>query len=697
MLRISGARCKLFEIILVVALLASGTGFSWAYTIPDSRVIPWDAGVRGDIPYRTNIVNCVSSYGAHADGLDTRSSIQSCINATPTGGVAYLPAGTYTVYGGLNINKGITLRGDGMGETIIKSDSSSSGTCSSPFRLLSIRDSVGNGYSWTSTTYPLSSSGLIKGSNIITTKTPHNWSVGNYIMIDQTDDPTADPPIDVTPSCSWCSDPGRRGRPISQWGKITAIPSSTSAVIDPPLYFDYNPATAEGVRVTGYIEGVGVEDITLDHRICAGDNNKGAIYMEFAINSWLLRTEINGVGGRGLWMYRGLWNTIRSCKFHTIGNRDMALSDSESCGSSASSCRYYSNKEYGIFFGTGSTAVLTEDSMFYDNLILDVAWEGGNSGHVFAYNYAETGAAFSNNHRQARNSILGHGGHGQFILIEGNWLGGRYGNDYYFGSHSYTTLFRNKINQTVTTRFESTPNVEQSTIDFERKSWYANVVGNVLDYDGRNPTVYESTTQSDSQVPFNTYRLGHNYFYSDSSNSKYDSGVVTTILRHLNWDKVTNGVRNCTQDSVGGCQGGASDTVLPPSLYLASKPPWWGSQPWPPIGPDVQGYAVNIPAKDRFEGMPLPVSYTVTPSAGPNGSIKPDTPRIANVGTTVTFTVTPNYGFTAIVDGTCGGTLTGSTYITNPVSSNCTVTASFVPVSGGGQTRPSPPPSVDVQ
>ena len=47
---------------------------------------------------------------------------------------------------------------------------------------------------------------------------------------------------------------------------------------------------------------------------------------------------------------------------------------------------------------------------------------------------------------------------------------------------------------------------------------------------------------------------------------------------------------------------------------------------------------------------------------------------------TATFTVSANAGYTASVGGTCNGTLTGSTYTTQPVTANCTVVASFTPV-----------------
>ena len=66
-------------------------------------------------------------------------------------------------------------------------------------------------------------------------------------------------------------------------------------------------------------------------------------------------------------------------------------------------------------------------------------------------------------------------------------------------------------------------------------------------------------------------------------------------------------------------------------------------------------------------------SYTVTPSAT-NCSISPSTPQTVSYGSTASFTVTPNAGYTASVTG-CGGSLSGTTYTTTTISSNCSVTA----------------------
>ena len=70
-------------------------------------------------------------------------------------------------------------------------------------------------------------------------------------------------------------------------------------------------------------------------------------------------------------------------------------------------------------------------------------------------------------------------------------------------------------------------------------------------------------------------------------------------------------------------------------------------------------------------------TYVITPSAGANGSINPNTPQTVNCR--ISFTVTPNPGYyIASVTG-CGGTLSGSTYTTGLVTSNCAVYATFAP------------------
>jgi hypothetical protein len=72
-----------------------------------------------------------------------------------------------------------------------------------------------------------------------------------------------------------------------------------------------------------------------------------------------------------------------------------------------------------------------------------------------------------------------------------------------------------------------------------------------------------------------------------------------------------------------------------------------------------------------------PTTYTVTPSAGSNGSLSPATAQTVTSGATTIFTVTPASGYQIANVTGCGGTLTGTTYTTGAITGACTVSASF--------------------
>lgn len=95
-------------------------------------------------------------------------------------------------------------------------------------------------------------------------------------------------------------------------------------------------------------------------------------------------------------------------------------------------------------------------------------------------------------------------------------------------------------------------------------------------------------------------------------------------------------------------------------------------------------------------------TYTVTPSAGANGSISPSSPFSVNENSTTQLTVTPSGGYSASVGGTCGGSLNGTTYTTNAITADCTVSATFSAVNytvtpsagSNGSISPSTPQSI---
>lgn len=70
-------------------------------------------------------------------------------------------------------------------------------------------------------------------------------------------------------------------------------------------------------------------------------------------------------------------------------------------------------------------------------------------------------------------------------------------------------------------------------------------------------------------------------------------------------------------------------------------------------------------------------NFTVTATAGANGSISPASSSVIANGT-ATFDITPNTGYMIDSVSGCGGSLSNRTYTTGAITEDCTVTASFV-------------------
>ena len=128
------------------------------------------------------------------------------------------------------------------------------------------------------------------------------------------------------------------------------------------------------------------------------------------------------------------------------------------------------------------------------------------------------------------------------------------------------------------------------------------------------------------------------------------------------------------------CPGDCSEVVDSGTLVTLSAAADTGSTfaGWSGGGCSGTGTcAVTVTADTTVTATFTLNQYTVTPSAGANGSISPSTGVLVNHGATTSFTVTPGAGFTASVGGNCGGSLVGDTYTTDAIVANCTVVASF--------------------
>lgn len=72
--------------------------------------------------------------------------------------------------------------------------------------------------------------------------------------------------------------------------------------------------------------------------------------------------------------------------------------------------------------------------------------------------------------------------------------------------------------------------------------------------------------------------------------------------------------------------------------------------------------------------------HTVTPQAGAHGQIAPDTPQSVADGATTSFTLKPDAHYAIDAVGGCDGQLTDDVYTTGAITADCTVSATFAPI-----------------
>jgi len=166
-------------ITLAVGSLDAASNRAHAEIIPAARRITWDPGVRGDIPVRSTICANVrnSPYNATGNGTsDDTTALQNAISACASGQVVLVPAGTYRITAPIRVKSGVTLRGEGMGRSIIK------GASGYGSRWLIGYEDPNYDWSMSNSTSRTLTAGTSKGSTSLTTSAAHGWAAGDYIL-----------------------------------------------------------------------------------------------------------------------------------------------------------------------------------------------------------------------------------------------------------------------------------------------------------------------------------------------------------------------------------------------------------------------------------------------------------------------------------------------------------------------------------
>src|SRR6267378_4423788 len=123
--------------------------------------------------------------------------------------------------------------------------------------------------------------------------------------------------------------------------------------------------------------------------------------------------------------------------------------------------------------------------------------------------------------------------------------------------------------------------------------WYS-FIGNVLGTANQSP--YPSTSYTyDAPFPWTDnpigmWRLGYD---PENWNAPPDPRVTGTVIREGNFDYATNQVH-----------WSAVAQQLPSSLYLTTKPAWFGPNRWPWRDPTGTTKVHTLPARARFDAMP---------------------------------------------------------------------------------------------
>jgi hypothetical protein len=234
-----------------------------------------------------------------------------------------------------------------------------------------------------------------------------------------------------------------------------------------------------------------------------------------------------------------------------------------------------------------------ENNIFSD-LYISIMVDAGDNQCVFAYNYSRENQGVDPTYQLA-DVYSGHGAHPIMNLYEGN-LCERLQCDFFWGSSSHTTVFRNYFTG-------SGNKVTYNRICVSIDSWnqYYNLVGNVLGSDNITRWIYDANETNDISNGVNLiYRIG----YPGSGNNRYilanyapgtndlDLRVKANLIRHGNYDYANHAV--VWEQKI-------LDHNLPNSLYLTNKPTWWGTNRWPAFGPDLDPMATKIPAQSRYE------------------------------------------------------------------------------------------------
>ena len=540
---------------------------SHAEIIPAERRTTWNPGMPGGVPARTTVCATVNASTYGNGSQNATAGIQSAINACPVGQVVQLSAGTFRISSGpIRLNKGVVLRGAGPTQTLLQGATTDQAV-------------IVIGQQWPSSGSSTNlTANAVKGANSVTVASVSGLTVGEIVLVDQLTDTSITQWSDTSPlgdpSRGWFS---RTNRPVAQAMEIASI-SGNTVTFTTPFHIGFD--TAHTAQLMQYgpaaVKYAGLEDLHVYGG--QGGDGGGNVRMELAAYSWVKKVESEYSKGGSIVLTTTFRCIVRDSYLHETPNPNPG------------------GEGYGFSINSASSDNLIENNIVWNfNKVIVMRASGG--GNVIAYNYMEDGYGAGYKSIVEIGLNASHMTTPHYELFEGNQAFNIDG-DARWGNSVYITYFRNHV----TTVRRSLAGLgltdvgNRHAIGAQAGHWWYNFVGNVLGYSGMTPApggssfVYESQSWSD---PVPMWKLG----YGDSvGHPGYDPQVAATVLREGNFDYFTNTVRWDT-----------TAQTIPASLYLTSKPAFFGSLPWPWVDPTGATKLYTLPARARFDsGVPIP-------------------------------------------------------------------------------------------
>lgn len=576
---------------LIIGLISFFPTFAhsqlWSGTMATARATNW--GIAGaTITDRTT--QCGSTIAAYTG---TAATINTAIQNCTAGQYVQLGAGTFNLSSGINFDNksNVTLRGVSpadSGGTIL--NFSGDVSCGGFFTLVCMTNGETN---WVGgpANGPINwTAGYAVGTTAITlASTPTGLSAGELILLDQTIDSSDQwPDVTICTASTTCSqegggDGGRSGRAQIVHATVASVVGTTVNLSEPIDYPNWvSGKSPQAWYASTILTGAGLENVQIR---ASGATEQWCVMLQNATNSWVKNIQTRNCNRAHVMMVLSNHITVRDSYFYGTENA--------------------SSQSYGVENYSASYNLIENNILHH--IVAPIMFNGGSMGSVAGYNYAFD-HYYENSPTQMMGTVWLHEAFTDKVLIEGN-SGTAFFGDAVHATHNFATVHRNRW-----IGWESGKTTQITPIILKKFSRFFNITGNVLGRDATH-TGYETGTR--------IYEFGD----APSPMSGDDSNVSASLFRWGNYDTARDAVSWCGDSGSTGWTttcGSTSEVPtgltnysnsipvtesLPNSYYLSSKPSWFGSVAWPPIGPDVTGGNDSNAPAGKANKIPAQVCY----------------------------------------------------------------------------------------